>query len=69
VHESGEETVPEPNTNVVVVFEEIFAAGLQMPPHPTFMKILLKFRASPDPKCYCSDVEVFLGGAELRWRT
>jgi hypothetical protein len=39
--ELGEETVPEPNTDEAVVFEEFFARGL--PPHPAFIEILLKF--------------------------
>jgi hypothetical protein len=42
-HEPGEETVPEPNHDEVVVFEEFFMAGLHMPPHPSFTKNLLKF--------------------------
>jgi hypothetical protein len=33
----------EPNTDEVVVFEEFFAVGLRMPPHPAFIEILLKF--------------------------
>jgi hypothetical protein len=41
--EPGDETVPEPNPDEVVVFEEFFAAGLQMPPHPVFTEILLKY--------------------------
>jgi hypothetical protein len=41
--EPGEETVLEPNPNEVVVFEEFFAAGLRMSPHPAFTEILLKF--------------------------
>jgi hypothetical protein len=41
--EPGEETVPEPNTDEVVVFEEFFATGLRMPPRPAFTEILLKF--------------------------
>jgi hypothetical protein len=43
VHEPGEETVTAPNPNEAVVFEEFFAAGLQMPPHPAFTEILLEF--------------------------
>jgi hypothetical protein len=34
--------VPEPNPDEVVVFEEFFVMGLQMPPHPAFTEILLK---------------------------
>jgi hypothetical protein len=40
--EPREETVPEPNTYEVVIFEEFFGAGLRMLPHPAFTKILLK---------------------------
>jgi hypothetical protein len=43
MREPGEETVPEPNTDEVVVFEEFFAMGLRMLPHPAFTEILLKF--------------------------
>jgi hypothetical protein len=39
-----EETVPEPNSDEVVVFEEFFTAGLRMPPHPLLAVILLKFQ-------------------------
>jgi hypothetical protein len=42
-YEPGEEIVPEPNTDEVVVFEEFFTAGLWMPPHLAFTDILLKF--------------------------
>jgi hypothetical protein len=42
--EPGEGTVPKPNTDEVVVFEEFFVVGLRMPPHPAFTKILLKFQ-------------------------
>jgi hypothetical protein len=41
--EPGEEIVPEPNSEEVVVFEEFFAAGLRMPPHHVLTEILLKF--------------------------
>jgi hypothetical protein len=43
-HEPREETVPEPYTDEVVVFEEFFTAGLRMPPHPVLSNILLKFQ-------------------------
>jgi hypothetical protein len=43
VHELGEETVSEPNPDEAVVFEEFFATGLQMSPHPAFTEILLHF--------------------------
>jgi hypothetical protein len=42
MYEPGEETVPEPNPDEVVVFEEFFVMGLRMPPHPAFTEILLK---------------------------
>jgi hypothetical protein len=42
-HEPGEETVPEPNPDKVVVFE-FFTAGLQMPPHLVLSNILLNFQ-------------------------
>jgi hypothetical protein len=38
------ETVPEPEDNEVIVFEEFFSAGLRMPPHLVLVDILLKFR-------------------------
>jgi hypothetical protein len=41
-HEPGEETIPKIVDDKVVVFEEFFAAGLQMPPHPALTEILLK---------------------------
>jgi hypothetical protein len=41
--EPGKETVPEPNIDEATVFEEFFAVGLRMPPHPAFTEILLKF--------------------------
>jgi hypothetical protein len=44
VHEPREETFSELNTDEVIVFEEFFATGLWMPPHPAFTEILLKFR-------------------------
>jgi hypothetical protein len=39
----GAEYVPEPRANEVVVFEDFFAAGLRMPPHPILVYILRKF--------------------------
>jgi hypothetical protein len=39
----GGETVPELNPDEAIVFEEFFATGLRMPPHPAFTGILLKF--------------------------
>jgi hypothetical protein len=43
-HEPGEETVPEPNPDEAVVFEEFFTVGLWMPPHPVLSDILPKFQ-------------------------
>jgi hypothetical protein len=43
-HEPGEGTVPEPNGDEAVVFEEFFTAGLRMPPHLVLADILLKFQ-------------------------
>jgi hypothetical protein len=43
VRETGEEIVPEPNSDKVVVFEEFFTTGLRMSPHRVFTEILLKF--------------------------
>jgi hypothetical protein len=40
---SREETVPEPNGDEAVIFEELFTVGLRMPPHPVLSNILLKF--------------------------
>jgi hypothetical protein len=42
--EPREEIVPVPNDDEVVVFEEFFAVGLRMPPHPALTEILLKYR-------------------------
>jgi hypothetical protein len=44
MHELREETVWEPADDEAIVFEEFFAVGLQMPPHPAFTEILLKYR-------------------------
>jgi hypothetical protein len=40
----GEEVVPEPADNKVVVFEEFFIAGLHTPPWPALADIQHKFR-------------------------
>jgi hypothetical protein len=42
-HDPGKETIPEPQSDKAVVFEEFFTAGLRMPPHPVLSDILLKF--------------------------
>jgi hypothetical protein len=44
-HTPGAKTVPEPDSNEVVVYEDFFVAGLCMPPHPALADILLKFQA------------------------
>jgi hypothetical protein len=68
--EPGEETVLEPNPNEVVVFEEFFCRGTTDVASSCFHRDsaqILGAAAPTDPEHYCSDVEVFLGGAEL-WR-
>jgi hypothetical protein len=40
----GEETVPEPHPDEVVVFEEFFSAGLRVPLHPILAVVLLKLQ-------------------------
>jgi hypothetical protein len=40
----GEETIPKPRDDEVVVFENFFIAALRMPPHTTVAEMLLKFR-------------------------
>jgi hypothetical protein len=39
----GIESVPVPNKDEAVVFEDFFAAGLHIPPHPVLLDILRKF--------------------------
>jgi hypothetical protein len=39
----GSELVPEPWVDEAVVFEDLFATGLHMPPHPALAHILQKF--------------------------
>jgi hypothetical protein len=41
--ELGEEVVPDPVDDEVIVFEEFFAAGLRMLPQLTLTDILVKF--------------------------
>jgi hypothetical protein len=43
VRAPGLKTVPEPDHNEVVVYEDFFVAGLCMPLHPTLTDILLQF--------------------------
>jgi hypothetical protein len=42
--EPGEETIPEPADDEAVMFNEFFAVGLRMPPHPALTEILLKYQ-------------------------
>jgi hypothetical protein len=44
-HAPGAETVPEPDNDEVIVYEDFFIAGLRMPPHPAQADILLQFQA------------------------
>jgi hypothetical protein len=37
------ESIPEPQANEAVIFEDFFTAGLCMPPHPVLVDILRKF--------------------------
>jgi hypothetical protein len=46
-----QETFPEPADDEVVVFEEIFATGLWMTPHPALAEVLLKFRVQRRRSC------------------
>jgi hypothetical protein len=43
-HEPGDEIIPELVADEAIMFEEFFAAGLGMPPHPMLTDILVKFR-------------------------
>jgi hypothetical protein len=43
VHKPGEEVILEPADDEAVVFEEFFAAGLQMSSQPVLTDILVKF--------------------------
>jgi hypothetical protein len=40
----GAMSVPDPYENEAMVFEDFFAAGLRMHPHPVLLDILRKFR-------------------------
>jgi hypothetical protein len=42
-HEPGDKVIPKPAADEAVMFEEFFAAGLQMPLHPVLTDILIKF--------------------------
>jgi hypothetical protein len=39
----GSESMPEPQVDEAMVFEDLFAAGLRMSPHPVLTDILQKF--------------------------
>jgi hypothetical protein len=39
------ESVPEPDSNEAIVYEDLFLVGLRMPLHPALADILLKFQA------------------------
>jgi hypothetical protein len=69
MHEPGEETVTEPKTDEVIIFEEFFCRGIADAAsscfHRDFAQIL-GAAASADPERYCLDVRVFLGSAELQ---
>jgi hypothetical protein len=41
--EPGEEVIPKPAIDEAIVFEEFFAIGLRMPPHPALTDILVMF--------------------------
>jgi hypothetical protein len=41
----GLKTVPEPDNDEAVMYEDFFVAGLHMPSHPALADILLKFPA------------------------
>jgi hypothetical protein len=41
--EPGEEVIPKPTDDVVIMFEEFFTAGLRMPPQPVHADILVMF--------------------------
>jgi hypothetical protein len=45
IHTPGAETVPEPENDEAMVYEEFFVAGLCMPPHLALADILLHFQA------------------------
>jgi hypothetical protein len=40
----GQQTVPEPEDDEVIIFKEFFFARLRMPPHLVLVDILLKFQ-------------------------
>jgi hypothetical protein len=44
-HAPGTETMPEPDGDEVMVYEDFFVAGLRMTPHPALADILLHFQA------------------------
>jgi hypothetical protein len=52
MREPREETVSELDADESIVFEEFFAVGLWMPPHPAFTDILLKFWVQLQPRIF-----------------
>jgi hypothetical protein len=42
-HVPGAETMPEPNGDEAIMYEDFFIIGLHKPPHPTLADILLHF--------------------------
>jgi hypothetical protein len=44
-HAPGAKTVPDPNNDEAVVYEDFFVTGLHMPPHLALADILLHFQA------------------------
>jgi hypothetical protein len=68
--ELGEEVIPEPADDEVVVFEEFFVAGLRIPPQPVLTDILLKFQVQLHqltPNAFAQFSKYFLGYDEF-WR-
>jgi hypothetical protein len=63
-------TVPEPNDDEAMVYEDIFVTGLCMPLHPALADILLHFQSQLHqltPKAIAQLSKYFLAGWQLRW--
>jgi hypothetical protein len=59
------ETVPEPNGDKAMVYEDFFVTGLHMPPHPALADILLHFQSQLHqftPNAITQLSKYFLGG-------
>jgi hypothetical protein len=67
--ELEQETIPEPNADEAVVFEEFFTAGLRMPPHPELTIQVSSADTSADSQCHLSIVKLYLGGNKLWGRS